>query len=57
MKKKCDPGSISPTFDAKLSWAKITKAQKTDSLTAFFALLGSARVKAAHKTLMKSTPY
>ncbi len=30
--------------------------KKTDSLIVFFALLGSARVKAAHKMLMKLTP-
>jgi len=36
---------------------QIPKAQKkTDSLTLFFALLGSARVKAARKTLVKLTP-
>ncbi len=31
-------------------------AQKFDNLTVFFVLLGSARVKAARKTLMKLTP-
>jgi len=31
-------------------------AKKTDNLTAFFVHLGSARVKAAHRTLMKLTP-
>ncbi len=31
-------------------------AKKTDGSTVFFALLGSALVKAAHKTLMKLTP-
>jgi len=31
-------------------------AQKTDNLTVFFALLGSAHVKAARRTLMKLTP-
>ncbi len=31
-------------------------AKKTDCLTVFFALLGSARIKAAHKKLVKSTP-
>jgi len=31
-------------------------AKKTDGLTIFFALLGSAHVRAAHKMLVKSTP-
>jgi len=31
-------------------------AKKTDNLTVFFALLGSARAKAARRTLMKLTP-
>ncbi len=31
-------------------------AKKTDNLTIFFALLGSARVKAAQRTLMKLIP-
>ncbi len=31
-------------------------ANQTDSLTVFFALLGSARVKAASKMLVKSIP-
>jgi len=36
---------------------QIPKAQKkTDNLNAFFALLGSARIKAARRTLMKFTP-
>jgi hypothetical protein len=30
--------------------------KRTDNLTVFFALLGSARVKAAHKMLVKFTP-
>ncbi len=36
----------------------ITKAQKrlADNLTVSLALLGSAHVKAAHRTLMKLTP-
>jgi hypothetical protein len=34
----------------------LKSAIKTNSLTVFFALLGSARVKAAHKLLVKSTP-
>jgi len=31
-------------------------AKKTDNLTVFFALLGSASIKAASRTLMKLTP-
>jgi len=50
-------GSISPTFYANLLNAKVPKAQKdTDDLTVIFALLGSARVKALHKMLVKLTP-
>jgi len=41
-KKEREKGSISPTFYAQLSRAQIPKAQKTDSLNVFFALLGSA---------------
>jgi len=45
--------SISPTYCAHRS----QKRKKTDDyLTVFFTLLGSARTKAACKTLMKSTP-
>jgi len=32
------------------------KRKKTDDLTAFFTLLGSARVKAVRRTLMKLSP-
>jgi hypothetical protein len=32
------------------------RAKKTDNLTEFFMLLGSARVKAACRILMKLTP-
>ncbi len=36
---------------------QIPKAQKkTDNLTVFFALLGSAHVKAGRRSLMKLTP-
>jgi len=34
-----------------------TGQKKTDSFTVFFALLGSAQLKAAHNMLVKSTPY
>jgi len=49
-------GSISQTFYAKLLLAQIPEAQKkTDDMIVFFALLGSAYVKAASKMLMKLT--
>jgi len=32
------------------------RAKKTDELTVFFALLGSARIKSAHEMFVKSTP-
>ncbi len=32
------------------------RTKKTDNLTAFFALSGSALAKAAHRMLMKLTP-
>ncbi len=44
--------SISSAF----SCADPKGTKKTDNLTVFFALLGSARVKAAHRLLMKWTP-
>ncbi len=44
-------------FYEQLLRAQIPKAQKKiDNLTVFFALLGSALVKAALRTLMKLTP-
>ena len=50
-------GSISPTFYQQLLHTQIPKARKKDSqLKQFFALLGSAGVKAAHKMLVKLTP-
>jgi len=49
-------GSISSTFYVQLLRPQIPKAQKdTDDLTVFFTLSGSTSVKAACKTLMKST--
>jgi len=48
--------SISSTFYEQRLHLKITKAQKTDTLTVNFVLLGSALVKASHKMLVKSTP-
>jgi len=49
--------SISSTFYEQHLRVQISKAQKkTDSLTVFFALLESARVKASPKMLVKLTP-
>ena len=49
--------SISPTFYQQLLRVQIPKAQKkTVKLSSFFALLGSSRVKAACRTLVKLTP-
>jgi hypothetical protein len=56
-KDHIDQGSISPMFYEQLLHTKIPKAQEnTDDLTVFFVLLRSARVKAAHKMFVKSTP-
>ena len=50
-------GSISPTFYEQLLCTQIPKAQKkTVKLSSFIALLGSARVRAARRTLVKLTP-
>jgi len=43
-------------------WAEFTctdhkSAKKTDSLTVFFALMGSAHIKAAHRMLINLTPW
>jgi len=44
-------------FYKQLLRPKIPKAQKdTDDLTIFFVFFGSSAVKAASKTLVKSTP-
>jgi len=48
--------SISSTFCKQLLPEDRKRAKKTDNLTVFFALSGSALVKAAHRTLMKLTP-
>jgi len=46
--------SISPTFYVQLLHTQFPKAQKkTDGLKIIFALLGSARIKAASKMLVK----
>jgi hypothetical protein len=44
------------SFYAQRTRADLKSAKETGSLSAFFALLGSARVKASHKALVKSTP-
>ena len=47
-----DLGSISPTFyEQLLRVQRSQKRKKQLNLTVFLALLGSVRVKAAHKTL------
>jgi len=51
-----DLGSISPRFYAQLLGTQIPKAQKVISHQYLFALLGSARIKAVHKMLVKLTP-
>jgi len=52
-----DQGLVSSTFYEKLFRAQIPKAQKdTDGLNVFSALLGSERVRALSKTLVKLTP-
>ncbi len=49
--------SILSTFYSKLLRAKITKVHKdTDDLTVIFLLLGSERIVAARKMLVKLTP-
>jgi len=50
-------GLISPIFYAKLSLAKITKVQKySQPPSVFFAVLGSAHIKALRNMLLKLTP-
>jgi len=50
--------SISPTFYEQLvQTCRSQSAKKTESLTVFFALLGSASIKASSKMLVKSTPW
>jgi len=55
---RCSPlGSISPMFYVQFLRAQIPKAHKnTVKLSVFFALSESARIKAAHKRLMKLIP-
>jgi len=50
-----DLGSISPAFYSKHLRTQIPKAQKIQS-SVFFALLGSAYLKALSKMLVKLTP-
>lgn len=49
--------SISSTFYQQLLRAQIPNAQKDWKLYCLFALLGSARVKAASRTLVKLIPW
>jgi len=49
-------GSISSTFYEHLLRSDPKSAKRTDDLTVFFAPSGSARIKAASRTLMKLTP-
>ncbi len=50
-------GSISPTHLRSAFYAcRSRKRKKTDDLTVLFTLLGSARVKAVCRTLVKLTP-
>jgi len=52
-----DQGSISPMFYEQLLHLQIPKVQKKLlDLTVFFALLVSACIKAARRTLMKLNP-
>ena len=54
---KSKQGSISQTFYKQLSRVQIPKsAKKLLNLNVFSALLGSARVKAARRMLLKLTP-
>jgi len=43
-------------LQAAFEWADPKSVKKTDNLTVYFALSGSARAKAACRTLMKLTP-
>jgi len=55
--RNVDLGSISPTLYEQLLDAQIPKGQKkTVKLSSFFALLGSAPIKAACRMLVKLTP-
>ena len=49
-------GQFHQLVNAQLLQPQILKAQKAARVHCFFALLGSARVKAAHKMLVKLTP-
>jgi len=41
---------------AAFALADLKSAKKTENLTVFFVILGSGRVKASRRTLMKVTP-
>jgi len=53
-----DQGSISPTFYDQLLHVQIPKGQKDSQVISVIlgTLVGSARVKTAHKMLVKLTP-
>jgi len=60
--KKQSSEKLTPGLDftyilcSAFTFADPKSAKNIDCLTAFFALLGSVQVKAAHKMLMKLTP-
>jgi len=49
-------GSISPTFSTAIKHSDPKSTKNTIMRSVFFALLGSAPVKAAHNMLVKLTP-
>jgi len=58
LQKGQTPGGVnlSITFYTQLLQVKIPNLKKNYNFTFFFVLLGSTRIKAARKTLMKLTP-
>jgi len=55
--EKWDPGlNFTSICDKAFTSADPKGTKKTDNLTVFFALLGSAQAKDARRTLMKLTP-
>jgi len=55
-KQQQHQGSISPMFYEQLYACRSQKRNNTVKLSIFFVISGSARVKSAHKTMMKLTP-
>jgi len=54
---KSTPGvNFKNILQAAFAQTNLKSAKKTDNLTVFFALLGSACLKADHTMLMKLTP-